>query len=94
MRLCNLCLLLLGFDVDFCRAIAAAIFDGDGTKVIFIDLAASERFQSLQNGEVDLLSRLTTVTLERDVLESTTGVGFSFTQPNFFDGLSFGGIPP
>jgi general L-amino acid transport system substrate-binding protein len=90
--LCNL-RLLIGFDVDFCRAIAAAIFDGDGTKVDFTDLPASERFQSLQNGEVDILSRLTTVNLLRDVLEPNTGVGFSFTQPNFYEGLTFGGIP-
>jgi general L-amino acid transport system substrate-binding protein len=86
--------LLLGFDVDFCRAIAAAIFDGDGTKVNFTDLPTSERFHSLHNGEIDLLARLVTVTLSRDVLEPSTQVGFSFTQPTFFDGLSFGGIPP
>ena len=42
-----------GFDVDFCRAIAAAIFD-DPTKVKFVALTAKDRFTGLQSGEVDL----------------------------------------
>ena len=82
-----------GFDVDFCRAIAAAIFDGDATKVEFFDLSASARFVELASGGVDVLSRLTTVTLSRDVLEPNAGVGFTFTQPNFYDGMTFGGLP-
>jgi hypothetical protein len=48
----------------------------------------------LANGDVDVLSRLTTVTASRDILEPTAGVGFSFSQPHFYDGLTFGGIPP
>ena len=83
-----------GFDVDFCRALSAAIFDGDPDHVIYSDLPASERFQALASGDVDVLSRLTTLTLSRDVNESTTGEGFSFSQPNFYDGLTFGGTPP
>jgi general L-amino acid transport system substrate-binding protein len=82
-----------GFDVDFCRAIAAALFDGDHTKVIFTDLPASVRFFELQQGAVDVLSRITTVTLERDVREPNVGVGFSFSQPTFYDGMTFGGVP-
>ena len=48
-----------GLDVDFCRAIAAAIFD-DPTKVRFIPLNAKDRFTALQAGEVDVLSRNST----------------------------------
>lgn len=84
----------VGFDVDFCKAVSAAIFDGVTSSVLYIDLPATTRFQALQNGDVDVLSRLTTVTLARDVLEPNTAVGFSFSQPNFYDGLTFGGIPP
>src|SRR4030088_3631238 len=45
-----------GFDVDFCRAIAAAIFD-DPKKAKFVPLDASERFKELQSRKVDILSR-------------------------------------
>jgi general L-amino acid transport system substrate-binding protein len=83
-----------GFDVDFCRALSAAIFGGVRTKVEFTDLSATERFEALHNGDVDVLSRITTVTFARDVLEPKTFTGFSFTRPNFYDGLGFGGIPP
>src|ERR1700730_13411222 len=48
-----------GFDVDFCRAVAAAIFD-DPKKVKFVGLAASERFKALQNRNDDLISRNST----------------------------------
>src|ERR1700752_2249854 len=54
-----------GFDVDLCRAIAAAIFN-DPTKVKFIPLTAKDRFTALQSGEIDVLSRNTTWTLSRD----------------------------
>ncbi|MCA9268548.1 MAG: transporter substrate-binding domain-containing protein, partial [Planctomycetales bacterium] len=53
-----------GIDVDFCRAMAAAIF-GDATKVKYTPLSAKERFTALQSGEVDLLSRNTTWTMGR-----------------------------
>ena len=48
-----------GFDVDFCRAIAAAVFD-DPKAVKFSPLSAKERFTALQSGEVDLLARNST----------------------------------
>ena len=80
--------------MDFCRALSAALFDGVDNTVVFSDLSATERFQALEAGDVDVLSRLTTDNLERDVLEPSTGVGFSFSQPDFYDGLTFGGIPP
>lgn len=82
----------IGYDVDFCRAVAAAIF-GDPKMVEFTDVSTTERFINLQNGDVDILSRITTVTLIRDVNEPTTGTGFSFSRPSFYDGLTFGGVP-
>ena len=64
----------IGFDVDFCRAIAAAIFN-DPTKVKFVPLTAKDRFTALQSGEIDVLSRNTTWTLSRD-----TSLGLEFRR--------------
>src|SRR6201997_2990491 len=72
-----------GFDVDFCRAIAAAIFN-DPTKVKFVPLTAANRFTALQSGEIDVLSRNTTWTMERD-----TTLGVDFADVNFYDGQGF-----
>jgi len=72
-----------GFDVDYCRAVAAAIF-GDGTKVKFIPLAAKDRFTALQSGEIDVLIRNTTWTMSRD-----TALGIEFTGINYYDGQGF-----
>ncbi len=72
-----------GLDVDFCRAIAAAIF-GDATKVKFTPLSAKDRFTALQSGEIDILSRNTTWTLSRD-----TSLGLNFAAVNYYDGQGF-----
>jgi general L-amino acid transport system substrate-binding protein len=56
-----------GIEADFCRAVAAAVL-GDGEKVKFILLKASERFPALQTGVMDLLARNTTCTLEREAV--------------------------
>jgi general L-amino acid transport system substrate-binding protein len=72
-----------GLDVDFCRAIAAAIFN-DPTKVRFQALTAKDRFTALQTGEVDVLVRNTTWTLARD-----TTNGLNFTGVNYYDGQGF-----
>jgi general L-amino acid transport system substrate-binding protein len=72
-----------GFDVDFCRAVAAAIF-GDPSKVRFVPTTAQVRFTALQSGEVDILSRNTTWTLSRD-----TSLGLDFPAVNFYDGQGF-----
>ena len=72
-----------GIDVDYCRAIAAAIF-GDATKVRYVPLTAQARFTALQSGEVDVLIRNTTWTLSRD-----TSLGLDFTGINFYDGQGF-----
>jgi general L-amino acid transport system substrate-binding protein len=72
----------VGFDVDICRAVAAAML-GDPDKVQYRDLNPSERFAALASGEVDLLSRNTTYTLSRD---AAGGNGLSFAPVVFFDG--------
>ena len=69
-----------GFDVDFCKALAAAIF-GDPTKVEYRPLTAKERFTALQTGEIDVLIRNTTWTLTRD-----TELGANFVATTFYDG--------
>ncbi len=69
-----------GLDIDYCRAIAAAVF-GDAAKVKFTPLDAKERFTALQSGEVDVLIRNTTLTMTRD-----TSLGFIFAGVNYYDG--------
>lgn len=72
-----------GLDVDFCRAMAAAIF-GDASKVKYTPLSAKERFTALQSGEVDVLPRNTTWTMSRD-----TQLGLNFSVVNYYDGQGF-----
>jgi general L-amino acid transport system substrate-binding protein len=72
-----------GMDVDFCRAVAAAIFN-DPSKVKFTPLSAKERFTALQSGEIDLLSRNTTWTMSRD-----TSLGLKFAGVMYYDGQGF-----
>ena len=61
-----------GLDVDFCRAIAAAIFN-DPSKVKFTPLSAKDRFEPLRSSEIDVLSRNTTWTSSRDALFNFVG---------------------
>lgn len=72
-----------GFDVDYCRAVAAAVF-GDPGKVKYTPLDGTERFPALQSGEIDLLVRNTTWTMSRD-----TTLGFTFAGVNYYDGEGF-----
>ena len=72
-----------GLDVDVCRAIAAAVFD-DPEAVKFTPLTSKERFTALQSGEVDILSRNTTWTLQRDA-----ALGLEFTGVSYYDGQGF-----
>lgn len=69
-----------GFDVDFCRAVAAAIL-GDADAVEFRALTAAERPTALASGEVDMIARNTTWTLSRD-----TEWGATFAPTTFYDG--------
>ena len=72
-----------GLDVDYCRAVAAAVLD-DPQAVQFVPLSAQQRFTALQAGEIDILSRNTTWTLTRDV-----SLGIHFAGVTFYDGQGF-----
>ena len=72
-----------GFDVDYCRALAAAVF-GDGQAVKFTPTTGKTRFTALASGEVDVLARNTTWTFSRDVDLKLTFVGI-----NYYDGQGF-----
>ncbi|MDR3044097.1 MAG: amino acid ABC transporter substrate-binding protein [Desulfovibrio sp.] len=68
----------IGFDVDFCRAVAAAI---NVPEVKYTPLTSKERLPALQSGEIDLLSRTTTYTMSRDA-----NMGLDFTNITLYDG--------
>ena len=72
-----------GLDVDFCKAVSAAIF-GDATKVEYVGLNAAQRFPTLASGAIDLLARNTTWTISRDV-----NLMFEFAGVNYYDGQGF-----
>src|SRR6266852_1024703 len=72
-----------GFDVDFCRVIAAAIFN-DPSKVKFVPLDAGERFTELQKRKVDVLSRNSTWNLSRE-----TRYSLHFVAMTYYDGQGF-----
>jgi general L-amino acid transport system substrate-binding protein len=72
-----------GLDADMCAAIAAAVL-GDSSKTKFVPLSAQQRFTALQSGEIDVLVRNSTITLQRDA-----GLGIQFTGVNFYDGQGF-----
>ena len=72
-----------GFDVDFCRAVAAAVL-GDGDKVKFIPTTGKTRFTVLNSGEGDILFRNTTETMSRDA-----DLKLTFLPVNYYDGQGF-----
>ena len=72
-----------GFDVDFCRAVAAAIFD-DPKKIKFVPLDANERFKELQSRKVDILSRNSTWSMSRE-----TSYDLYFPAVAYYDGEGF-----
>jgi len=72
-----------GLDVDLCRAVAAAVL-GDADKIQPVPLTSQQRFTALQSGEIDVLTRNTTVTQQRD-----TGLGIIHAGINFYDGQGF-----
>ena len=72
-----------GLDVDICRAVAAATL-GDATKVKFVPLSSPQRFSALQSGEIDVLARNTSWTMNRD-----TTTGALFTAISYYDGQGF-----
>ena len=72
-----------GLDVDYCKAMAAAIL-GDAGKVKYVPLNAQQRFTALQSGEIDVLARNTTNTMSRDA-----SLGLHFVGVNYYDGQGF-----
>ena len=72
-----------GLDVDLCRAVAAAVL-GSPQRVRFHPTTAKSRFTVLQSGEIDMLSRNSTWTMQRD-----TALGLDFTGVNYYDGQGF-----
>jgi general L-amino acid transport system substrate-binding protein len=76
---------LEGFDIDFCKAYAAAVFGTDapeeGTHYELITVDADARFNALRAEEFDVLVRNTTWTSSRDGAE-----GVAFAHPNYYDG--------
>src|SRR5580658_4386822 len=72
-----------GLDVDICHALSAAIF-GAPDKVRYVPLSAPQRFTALQSGEVDVLARNTTWTLQRE-----GSLGLLFAPVTFYDGQGF-----
>lgn len=72
----------VGLDVDFCRAVSAAVF-GDASKVEFVPVETATRFDALKDGKIDLLARNTTWTMDRDV------AGLEFAGILYIDGQGF-----
>ena len=72
-----------GFDVEFCKAIAAAVLS-DAGKVRFVPASAANRFELLSSGQIDVLIRTTTVTAERDAARAV-----DFAQTTFYTGQGF-----
>ncbi|MFM2149652.1 MAG: hypothetical protein RLZZ187_1958 [Pseudomonadota bacterium] len=72
-----------GLDVDYCRAVTAAIF-GDGNRLRLVPSSTQQRFTMLQSGEIDMLSRTTTWTLSREA-----SLGLQFAGINVHDGQGF-----
>lgn len=72
-----------GFDVDFCKAAAAAIL-GDATKLKLLALTGPQKFPALDSGEIDVLSRSVTHTISRE-----TTLGYDFIGPNHMTGQGF-----
>lgn len=71
-----------GLDVETCRAVAVSVF-GDKDKVEFVPLSGQQRIPALQTGEIDVLPRTLTWTLQRD------GNGINFTTPNYYEYTGF-----
>ena len=72
-----------GFDVAYCKALAAAVL-GDASKVDYVNLTGASRFPALAAGEIEALSRNTTWTFSRDV-----DLGFTFVGVAYYDGQGF-----
>jgi general L-amino acid transport system substrate-binding protein len=72
-----------GLDVDYCKAVAAAVL-GDPGKVRYVPTTTKERFEALRSGEIDMLARGTTWSIDRDSKQ-----GLSFVGVSYYDGQGF-----
>ncbi|CAB9505458.1 extracellular solute-binding protein [Seminavis robusta] len=73
-----------GMDVDYCRALAASLFQGDANAVAFVKLdGPAEGYQLLASSEIDVMAGAEW-NLRDDVKEPTTNVGYAFTSPYFY----------
>ncbi|CAB9516483.1 Putative amino-acid ABC transporter-binding protein YhdW [Seminavis robusta] len=80
-----------GFNFQLCRAVAAAVFDGNGDRYQITTADTANRFQFIASGELDVISQSTTITMERDLADVSTKLGVSFSYPFYFSGMMFGG---
>ena len=73
-----------GLDIDFCRAVAASLFEGDIEALDLVEISSQQRgFGLLATGDIDLVAGATW-NLVNEVKETSTGLGFDFSQPYFF----------
>jgi general L-amino acid transport system substrate-binding protein len=72
-----------GFDVDFCRAVATAIFN-DPEKVEYVPAPLADRFKLLQDAKIDILARNSTWTMSRE-----TDLGLAVVGITYYDGQGF-----
>jgi general L-amino acid transport system substrate-binding protein len=84
----------VGMDIELCKAISAAIFGTPNFVSVTMtqSTGSDERWTALASKKVDLVLR-STHTMQRDVYMAEVGTGYAFSQPYFYDGLMFGGIP-
>ena len=81
-----------GLAVNHCKALAAAIFKGDSTKVQYVELQEGSAPQAIASDQVDVVAM--EHTLDAGVRRSDLPTGLSFSPATFYDGLTFGGISP
>eukprot|EP00984_Skeletonema_dohrnii_P012357 scaffold4999_cov94-Skeletonema_dohrnii-CCMP3373.AAC.1 len=81
-----------GFEIDLCKAVAAAAL-GSSYRYELVQTTEMNRLVQLANGEFDVLIAATTHTFERDVHEVSSGIGFTFSTPYMYDGMTFNGVP-
>ena len=81
-----------GFEIDLCKAVAAAAL-GSSYRYELVQTTEMNRFVQLANGEFDVLIAASTHTFERDVHEVSSGIGFTFSTPYMYDGMTFNGVP-
>lgn len=82
-----------GVDVDWCRAIAAAVMGRDEYEVQLVNVTFADRFQVLADDKIDVLAAGSTFTMARNVYETEVEMGLSFSTPFMYDGLRFAGVP-